>query len=270
MPTAAEMCSGMCSCRHLLPGIQGPCCLRLSYLSQRTVGNLSPGELQSAAQLWAYSASRQKGTWGIQLRPGVLLAGTCITDRAHCSRSADANVHLHPARAPKIVPHSANAVWTAKQVPCSEKALTMLHHSALWLRISIGVRCLMCVCRSAHLGHPGHRVFPVIGIAWQAAPRDGVANGQVGGAAMLVVITACRLLHAAPDTVWCSACSWTRMEMLTGSAAKQEIGKASCKELNKFPRCCCHKSKVSSHSKMAVRHLLIWLELKLPPRQNAW
>jgi hypothetical protein len=46
-----------------------------------------------------------------------------------------------------------------------------------------------------HLGDPGHRALPIVLVARQAAAGNGVAHGQVGWAAVLVVVAAGRLLH---------------------------------------------------------------------------
>ena len=56
--------------------------------------------------------------------------------------------------------------------------------------------------QGTHLGDPGRGALPVVGLAGEAAPGDGVADGQVAGAAVLVVLAACRRLR---NTVQISA-----------------------------------------------------------------
>ena len=61
----------------------------------------------------------------------------------------------------------------------------------------------------AYLGNPGLRALPVVGLARQAAPSGGVADRQVAGAAVLVVLTAGGRLRVSCHTSACGIAGYT-------------------------------------------------------------
>lgn len=76
-------------------------------------------------------------------------------------------------------------------------------------RCSATTPCALRICRSlskdningrpkAYLGHPRHGALPVVSAARQAASCNGVADGQVARAAVLVIVAAGGRLRTNP------------------------------------------------------------------------
>ena len=110
------------------------------------------------------SASRAK-TCGSQLRPGVVFAGTCK--------------HMQGV--------TARPIYICNCPTACTPAQNTMHSPTEKGQEGDPER--------QHLLGPGHGGLPVVGVARQAAPRGGVADGQVGRAAVLVVIAARRVLQ---------------------------------------------------------------------------
>ena len=128
-------------------------------------------------------------TKGIQLRPWlVLVAGTCGSAAlvTHCKIYC--TVH-----------HAASCrTETTCAAELDKNCMTQMRKGQ---RCSATTPCALRICRSlgkdnikerseAYLGHPRHGALPVVSGARQAASRNGVADGQVAGAAVLVILAA--------------------------------------------------------------------------------